>query len=107
MSALKVRPPFLTSLYNHNPFYAISTVLMLFAVRNAYGELTIGAINCWIMMGVLAAYTALLAAEQSLTSRGGLLGFFHDYLRRAVRDRYLTSETDRRHPEYEEHDTTK
>lgn len=30
-----------------------------------------------------------LAAEQSLVSRSGLVGFFHDYLRRAVRDRYL------------------
>ena len=38
----------------------------------------------------------LLAAEQSLTSRGGLIGFFHDYLRQAVRDRYLASESDRR-----------
>lgn len=37
-----------------------------------------------------------LAAEQSLTSRGGLIGFFHDYLREAVRNRYSTSETDRR-----------
>ena len=36
-----------------------------------------------------------LAAEQSLTSRGGLIGFFHDYLPQAVRDRYLSSETDR------------
>ena len=30
-----------------------------------------------------------LAAEQSLTSRSGLLGFFHDYLRSAVEHRYL------------------
>ena len=30
-----------------------------------------------------------LAAEQSLASRAGLLGFSHDYLRRAVGDRYL------------------
>ncbi|MBT6153667.1 MAG: DUF4062 domain-containing protein, partial [Planctomycetaceae bacterium] len=36
-----------------------------------------------------------LAADHSLTSRGGLIGFFHDYLRQAVRDRYLASETDR------------
>ncbi len=71
MSAFKVRPPFLRSLYNHNPFYAISTVLMLFAVRNAYGELTIGMINCWIMMGVLAAYTALLALIGVLIVRQG------------------------------------
>jgi hypothetical protein len=30
-----------------------------------------------------------LAAEQSLVSRSGLIGFFHDYLRKAVRRRYL------------------
>ncbi len=71
MSAAKSRAPFLASLYNHNPFYAISTVLMLFAVRNAYGELTIGAINCWIMMGVLAAYTVVLAVIGILIVRKG------------------------------------
>ena len=30
-----------------------------------------------------------LAAEQSLVNRSGLIGFFHDYLRKAVQDRYL------------------
>jgi len=30
-----------------------------------------------------------LAAERSLVSRSGLIGFSHEYLRRAVRDRYL------------------
>jgi tetratricopeptide (TPR) repeat protein len=30
-----------------------------------------------------------LAAEQSLVSRSGLIGFFHDYLREAVREAYL------------------
>jgi len=30
-----------------------------------------------------------LAMEQSLLNRGGLIGFFHDYLRQAVQDRYL------------------
>jgi len=30
-----------------------------------------------------------LAAEHSLVSRSGLIGFFHDYLRQAVEDRYL------------------
>ena len=30
-----------------------------------------------------------LAAEQSLVSRSGLIGFFHDYVRRAVEGRYL------------------
>lgn len=33
-----------------------------------------------------------LAAESALTSRSGLLGFFHDYLRAAVEHRYLRDE---------------
>jgi tetratricopeptide (TPR) repeat protein len=33
-----------------------------------------------------------LAAEGSLVSRSGLIGFFHDYLRRAVEARYLPSD---------------
>ena len=33
-----------------------------------------------------------LAAESSLTSRSGLFGFFHDYLRAAVEHRYLSDE---------------
>lgn len=49
-------------LYVHNPFYAVSAALMLYAVRAAYGELEIGAINCWAMAGTLAAYTLGLAA---------------------------------------------
>jgi tetratricopeptide (TPR) repeat protein len=37
-----------------------------------------------------------LAADQSLVNRSGLLGFFHDYLRRAVERRYLGNEEPRR-----------
>lgn len=37
-----------------------------------------------------------LAAEASLVSRSGLLGFFHDYIRRAVERRYLPDERARR-----------
>ena len=33
-----------------------------------------------------------LALEQSFLDRGGLLGFHHDYIRRAVEQRYLTSQ---------------
>jgi len=33
-----------------------------------------------------------LAAGRSLTNRDGLIGFSHDYLRRAIRDRYLMTE---------------
>ena len=35
-----------------------------------------------------------LAAEQSLVSRSGLIGFFHDYFRQAVRKLYLPTEED-------------
>ena len=37
-----------------------------------------------------------LAAERSLVSHSGLLGFFHDYFRQAVRERYLPSEAQQR-----------
>jgi tetratricopeptide (TPR) repeat protein len=37
-----------------------------------------------------------LAAESSLTSRSGLLGFFHDYLRDAVEHRYVAGEEDKK-----------
>ena len=36
-----------------------------------------------------------LAAEQSLVSRAGRLGFFHDYLRQAVQNKYLITEAAR------------
>lgn len=71
MSAQTSRPPVLTWLYNNNPFYAISAVLMLFAVRSAYGELRVGYINCWLMMGVLAVYTSVLATVAVLIVRRG------------------------------------
>ena len=58
-------------LYNHNPFYVISAVLMLYALRSLYGVLEIGSINCWIMMSVLAGYTALLAGIGVLIVRWG------------------------------------
>lgn len=48
-------------LWTNNPFYFISALLMLYAVRATYGQLEIGAINCWVMMGVLATYTSVLA----------------------------------------------
>jgi tetratricopeptide (TPR) repeat protein len=38
-----------------------------------------------------------LAAEMSLVSRSGLIGFFHDYFRQAVRKLYLPTEEDCRH----------
>lgn len=64
-------PPLLTRLYNHNPFYAISAALMLFAVRNAYGRQEIGAINCWVLLGVLGGYTAILGLIGVLIVRWG------------------------------------
>lgn len=61
MSEPSPRSSLVRWLYTHNPFYAISAALMLYAVRAGYGELEIGSINCWVMMGILAAYTLLLA----------------------------------------------
>ena len=71
MSASASHRSVLHYLYNHNPFYVISAVLMLFAVRSAYGTIEIGSINCWIMMGVLAGYTLLLAGIGVLIVRWG------------------------------------
>ena len=71
MSAQPVRPTLMKWLYTNNPFYAISAVLMLFGVRSAYGDLQIGEINCWLMMGTLAAYTSLLAGIGVLIVRWG------------------------------------
>lgn len=71
MSAPALRSPPLSWLYNHNPFYVISALLMLYSVRSGYGELEIGQINCWIMMGVLAGYTLLLAGIGVLIVRRG------------------------------------
>ncbi len=34
-----------------------------------------------------------LAAEDSFINRGGLIGFSHEYFRKAVADRYLSTET--------------
>lgn len=61
MTESSPRPSFVRWLYTHNPFYAISAVLMLYSVRASYGELQIGLINCWMMMGILATYTLVLA----------------------------------------------
>lgn len=71
MSASASHRSVLRYIYNHNPFYVISAVLMLFAVRSAYGTIEIGSINCWIMMGVLAGYTLLLAGIGVLIVRWG------------------------------------
>jgi hypothetical protein len=71
MSVAVLRPRFLTWLYNHNPFYGISAALMLFAVHNAYGDQKVGLINSWLMMGVLAAYTMVLAIIGTLIVRRG------------------------------------
>ncbi|NOX56961.1 MAG: hypothetical protein GXP27_21475 [Planctomycetes bacterium] len=71
MSSGTARPSLLRRLYTDNPFYVISAVLMAYAVLQAYGELEIGTINCWIMMSVLAAYTSVLAAIAVLIVRYG------------------------------------
>ncbi|MEX2287400.1 MAG: hypothetical protein WD648_09945, partial [Planctomycetaceae bacterium] len=66
------RPPsILKYIYTHNPFYAISASLMMFAVLKAYGTIEVGTINTWIMAGVLAGYTLVLAVIGVLIVRRG------------------------------------
>ncbi|QDT35875.1 hypothetical protein [Stratiformator vulcanicus] len=67
----KPQKPFWEYLYTHNPFYVISAVLLIFAVRAAYGELQIGYINCGMLIGVLAVYTMVLAAIAVVLIRFG------------------------------------
>jgi hypothetical protein len=71
MTAPARRPGVLKYVYNHNPFYAISASLMLYAILKAYGRLEIGTINSWVMMGVLAGYTSVLAVIGVLIVRWG------------------------------------
>jgi len=71
MSTSSVRSPLIRRIYTDNPFYAISAALMAYGVLKAYGELEIGAINCWLMMLVLAGYTSVLAAIAVLIVRFG------------------------------------
>ncbi len=70
-NAVAVRSSLLKKLYNNNPFYALSAVLMLFSIRSIYGNLAIGDINCWVMMGVMGGYTLLLAVAGWLIIRYG------------------------------------
>ena len=64
-------PGFWRWVYNHNPFYVISTLLMLYAVRAAYGVMAIGEIDSWSLLGVMGGYTLLLAAIGVLIVRWG------------------------------------
>jgi hypothetical protein len=61
MSRSAQRPSVLRYLYTHNPFYAVSAVLMLYAIWAAYSRLEFGAGSTWLMTGVLGGYTLLLA----------------------------------------------
>jgi hypothetical protein len=58
-------------LWTNNPFYFLSALLMLYAVRAGYGEQNIGTINCWLMMSVLAGYTLVLSVIGVLIVRYG------------------------------------
>ncbi|AMV19663.1 hypothetical protein [Planctomyces sp. SH-PL14] len=64
-------PGFWRWVYNHNPFYVISTLLMLYAVRAAYGVMSIGEIDSWALLGVMGAYTLVLATIGVLIVRWG------------------------------------
>lgn len=58
-------------LWNHNPFYVVSALLMLYGVRVSYGHMEIGTIDCWKMMSLLGVYTLVLAAVGVLIVRWG------------------------------------
>jgi hypothetical protein len=60
-SAQCPRPSVLRYLYTHNPFYAVSCVLMLYAIWAAYSRLGFGPGSTRLMTGVLAGYTLILA----------------------------------------------
>ena len=68
---LESPPGFWRWIYNHNPFYVISTLFMLYAVRAAYGVMSIGEINSWSLLAVMGAYTLLLAGIGILIVRWG------------------------------------
>lgn len=48
-------------LYNTNPFYFISALLVLAGIRLAYGEVPVGLLNCWGMLAALGTYTLVMA----------------------------------------------
>ena len=56
-------------LVSSNPFYFLSALLVLGGVRMAYGEIPVGSLDCWTMLGVLAGYTTLMAAAAVLVVR--------------------------------------
>lgn len=61
----------LSLLYNSNPFYFLSALLVLLGVRFAYGDVPVGSLNCWSMLGVLAGYTSLMALAGVIVIRIG------------------------------------
>ncbi len=58
-------------LYTHNPFYLISTCLLLMGVRLVYGRVEVGQLNCGIMMAVLGGYALLSAGVACLIVKLG------------------------------------
>ncbi|MFC1672494.1 hypothetical protein ACFL01_05100 [Planctomycetota bacterium] len=56
--------------YTHNPFYTISAVLVLYGLNTIFGTSSATA-SPWALMGVIAAYTCLLALTGILIVRRG------------------------------------
>ena len=63
-------PRFVTFLYNHNPFYLISAALVLYGVHSSLqsGE---SVVDPWLMAGLFAGYTILLAITSYLIVKIG------------------------------------
>ena len=67
-AALASRPLFVRLLSTQNPFYVISAVLVLYGLR----QCTLGSLDLtggWILMGVICAYTLLLAIAVAVIIR--------------------------------------
>ncbi len=63
-------PGFVSFLYNHNPFYLISAGLVLYGIRTTLDSKQ-ASIEPWMLAGLIAAYTILLALTAWLIVRIG------------------------------------
>jgi tetratricopeptide (TPR) repeat protein len=73
--------------FDANTVQAVMTAI--WAARRGLTEEELGEIT---QLNRLTLSSVLLAVDTHLARRGGLLNFFHDYLRQAAQDRYLDTE---------------
>ncbi|MFK7817914.1 MAG: hypothetical protein AB8G99_04305 [Planctomycetaceae bacterium] len=58
-------------LYNHNPFYLISTCCALFAIQRVFRPLEVNYIDPWMLMAAMSGLTILMAATAWVVVRYG------------------------------------